>query len=589
MDSTNTNETHASPSVDNPDPQPSYGAAIIRRDMETWEALSRPKHYAQRRADFARSTTWFHGTQVGYWSTNIGDPRNGKDAEGKEEKYCTGLYIAGCPPSGRYLDSEVIITSINGADNTDKNTADRRREVRHTLERRIPVGVVVSKDAWKPDADGLRTFPCPIPEGLECVVLDWFLVTHMWPKPQLNEKGVCKTLWMIRLEKVDLSEPGWWSNAALSTLPYPSLEERDFKTKAAEEDCETCGEASVRLFKAHFVCLNQECENWFSVNDELADIQPSNIIYDDDFLSERFDRFDEALAPQPLEETYPSLYPSWEQFIAKQYPDAQEPGSSVTAENLAARNEALLVGFSCPQCGLANSRVQYHGWYCRNTDCRDAEGKVDPFGYHAPPATVTPELLEAERQHSTKTNQAEKPLSALLGYQGEKDLGSHVAHELDFGGGCRATILRPKPGSAAAARADELFARVQEAAGSGALGLARRSVTATGGMNLTNHFVENFGERYNLPFALSDIPLNEAPGVVVDALTTANGYMREYFGEDNDECEFNEIYIAAYLSKKMGMSFHDDGETGLGSIIGKQLLDTNSTHSRRNLCRPLPT
>lgn len=569
--------------------QLSYGEEIIRRDMETWEPFGKPKHFAQRRTDFANSTQWFRGLQTGYWSTNSGDPRNGKDANGQEKKYCTGLYIAGCPPAGRYLDSEVIITSINGPENTARHIADRKREVEHNIAERVPVGVAVSKDAWKPDANGVRTFPCPIPEGLECVALAWFLVTHMWPQPVVSENGVTKTVWMARLEKIDLSERSWWSNAALGSLPHPKVEERDFTTKAASEDCDTCGQNSVRLFKSNFVCLNEGCEKWFRVNGQLVEHQPGSIVYNDDFLRERFDRLDDALAPQPLEETYPSLYPTFKKFIEKNYPESQGSGTSVTAANLAARNEALLTGFSCPQCGLANSRIQYHGWYCRNTDCKDAEGNANPFGYHAPPPMVTPALLEAERQHAAKTKTTDKPLSALLGYQGKRDLPFHDAHELDFGGGCRATIFRPKPGGPAVVRADRLFKEVQQHAASGALGLARRSVTANGGLNLTNHFVENFGKRYNLPFALSDIPLNEAPAVVRDALESANGYMREYFGDDNDDSEFNEIYIAGYLSKKMGMGFHDDGETGLGSIIGKQLPHTISTLLSNVLSCPIPS
>lgn len=57
----------------------------------------------------------------------------------------------------------------------------------------------------------------------------------------------------------------------------------------------------------------------------------------------------------------------------------------------------VLAGFSCPQYGLTNSRVDYHRWHCRNTDCRDAERNVNPFSYHAPPPTVTPRFLELER------------------------------------------------------------------------------------------------------------------------------------------------------------------------------------------------
>ena len=171
MDLTKTTNSRDKSTVNTSDPQLSYGTSIIRRDMETWAASSKPEHFAQRRTDFANATPWFRGLQTGYWSTNSGDPRNGKDANGQEKKYCTGLYIAGCPPVGRYLDSEVIITCINGPDNTDRHIADRKREVGHNFEERVPLGVAVSRDAWKPDANGVRTFPCPIPEGLDCVAL----------------------------------------------------------------------------------------------------------------------------------------------------------------------------------------------------------------------------------------------------------------------------------------------------------------------------------------------------------------------------------------------------------------------------------
>lgn len=563
MESNETKQALVATSVNTADAHLSYGQTIIRRDMQTWEALSNPKHFSQRRADFAKVTDWFHVNQAAYYSTNTGDPRNGKDENGNEKKYCAGLYLAGYHPVGRYVDSEVIITSLNSPNGVDKTLADRKREVVHNLEDRVPVGVAVSKDAWKLDADGNRTFPCPIPQGLDCVVLDWFLVTFMWPKPAQNKNDETRTVWMVRLEKIDLSERSWWSNAAHGSLPYPSLEERDFNTKAAKQACEACGEESVRIFKSQFVCLNQDCDEWYRVHGEHAEKQPNNIVYNDDFLAERFDRSDPTFTPRPLEKYYPNLYPSFEEFLTKNYPE-----SPATAENIAVRGVALTTGFTCPQCGMTNSRVQYHGWYCRNTECRDAEGHINPFGYHAPPPTMTTALLDAE--HKQARAKADKPLNKLLGYQRAEDLRSHFAHEFDFGAGCRATLLRPKRGSAALDTADRLFREFQEDAASGALGLARRTMDIRSGSDgMTNHFCENFGERYKLPYALSDIPLDQAPAVVSDALTTANGYMREYFGNDNNECEFNEVNVAAYLSKEMKMKFHDDGETGLGSIIGK--------------------
>lgn len=569
MESNETNQALVTTSVNTANTHLSYGQRIIRRDMETWEALSIPKHFSERRADFAKVTSWFHHPQSGFYSTNSGDPRSGKDENGDDKKYCIGFYLAGNPPTGQYLDSEVIITSINNPNSKEKTTSDRKKEAQHSLEGRIPVGIAVSRDAWKPAANGVRTFPCAIPQGLDCVVLEWFLITFMWAKPAPKENNEIKTVWMVRLEKIDLSERSWWSNAAHGSLPYPSLEERDFNTKAAMEACGACGEESVRIFKSQFVCLNQDCDEWYRVHGEHAEKQPYNIVYNDDFLAERFDRADISFTPRPLEGYYPNLYPSFEEFLTRNYPE-----SPATAENIAARGVALTTGFTCPQCGMTNSRMQYHGWYCRNTECRDAEGHINPFGYHAPPPTMTTALLDAE--HKQAKAKADKHLNKLLGYQRAEDLGSHIAHEFDFGAGCRATLLRPKRGSAALDTADRLFREFQEDAASGALGLARRTMdNRSGSDSMTNHFCENFGERYRLPYAMSDIPLDKAPAVVSDALTTANGYMREYFGDDNNECEFNEVNVAAYLSKEMKMKYHDDGETGLGSIIGKWLPDTS--------------
>ncbi|POS79845.1 hypothetical protein DHEL01_v201747 [Diaporthe helianthi] len=550
----------------------------IRRNMETWIAHGRPTSFSQRRTDFASATPWFRGVQTGFWSTNAGDPRNTRDADAKEEKYCTGLYIAGCPPAGRYIDAETVISSINGPDNNLKLIADRERETRHSLRSRIPIGIAVSKDAAKPDEHGVQTFPCAIPEGLECVALGWYMITHMWVKPGKNAKGHDTDVWMARLEKIDLAERSWWSDVKWADQPQPSMEDRDFTTKAAKETCQTCQESSVRLFEPQFVCLNKQCRDWFLVNGEHADANPANLVYHHRFLMERFDRFDQSShdAARGFWDFYPNLYPPPDQFFAKNYPDGQGPQVSVTPQNLAARNEALLTGFSCPQCGLTNSRVDYHRWHCRNTDCRDAEGNVKPFSYHAPPPRVTPEFLEAERK--TVKEKAEKPFDKLFGYLGTEELGSHILYVFDFGGGCRMTILRPQVGSVAREMSDALFQRVQEDGAAGRLGLSRRTITANGGAGLTNHFVENFGERYYLPFALGDNPMAQAPEVVRDALDLANVYTWEYFGPGkNNEWRFNELYIAAYQSRKMHMNFHDDGEKKLGPIIGTWTLGGHAT------------
>jgi hypothetical protein len=69
--------------------------------------------------------------------------------------------------------SEVIITPINGPDNTDRHIAERRRVMVHKFQLHVPAGITVSKNAEQ-NEKSVTTFPCTIAEGIDCVALEWF-------------------------------------------------------------------------------------------------------------------------------------------------------------------------------------------------------------------------------------------------------------------------------------------------------------------------------------------------------------------------------------------------------------------------------
>lgn len=85
----------------------------------------------------------------------------------------------------------------------------------------------MSKDATRQNEKSVTSFQRPIPEAIDCVALGWFMPTHMWPR---EATGQTKTVWVVRLEKLDLSERSWWSNAAHASLSsYPGAEEHDWQ------------------------------------------------------------------------------------------------------------------------------------------------------------------------------------------------------------------------------------------------------------------------------------------------------------------------------------------------------------------------
>lgn len=602
----------------------SYENRILRKDMRTWTAARRPELWAERRADYSAATTWHRNPQSGFASTNTNDERTSTNPDGSLRKYCVAFFLAGYAPKGQYCDPEVIITAINGEESTNKTIAVRYAEIQNSLEDRVPIGVTVGKEATVPN-NGVRTFPCTLPDGLACAVLGYFVVTHLWPERVITQaastvsipclkstiggekcqgrelhanpiykgnepakkrtKDIAarpvktvhtknKVVWMVRLEKLDLSQSSWWSDASQTHLEYPSLGQRNYDIKADERPCEACDKTCVQIFESSFVCLNMNCPQWWNIDGKplIRETAPS-LAYSTSFLKQRFNRADNTHPIKPLEKFYPRLYPSFQEFVAKQVPDPAT--SPMTIDNIDQRSLGLRAGFMCPQCGMANSRLHFHQWHCRNADCRDATGAINPFKFIATLPVVDAAFLKTVEKIPSRS--LTRNLKNLPGFRAVIDLGTHLAYEVDLGNECGATILKPK--AIAVAKADNLFKKFQIAANSGDLVLARRPMGSEGGTVLTNHFAANFGEPYALKFALENTPLDASPDVVQDALKTVNEYMEGYFADQMMESQFNEIYIAAYLSRAMGMTYHDDGEKGLGHIIATWTLGGQATFS----------
>jgi hypothetical protein len=176
--------------------------------------------------------------------------------------------------------------------------------------------------------------------------------------PTSGSKAV--TVYRIRFEKADLTEPSWWSpEVAGSTQPMAAFAET---LKASVATCGECGTPSKEIFAIGWFCLNYECGHYYVFPNGVA-VDPKGLAYSEAFINER----------TPFGGEIPSVTPP--------LPDH----SGLHGTELALRS-----GFVCPDCGCCNRRVYWNRWVCENKDCQ--------YTQDAPMLPYPDELLEQENK-----------------------------------------------------------------------------------------------------------------------------------------------------------------------------------------------
>ncbi len=162
----------------------------------------------------------------------------------------------------------------------------------------------------------------------------------MWKEkhiPAGGDKAV--TVYRMRFEKADLTEPSWWApEAADSTQSTATVAETP---KASVATCGECGTPSKEIFSAGWFCLNHHCKHYY-VFPNGDSVDPRDLAYSEAFLNER----------TPFVGEVPSIVPPL-------------PNHS----GLHGTELALRRGFVCPDCGCCNRRVYWNRWVCENKDC----------------------------------------------------------------------------------------------------------------------------------------------------------------------------------------------------------------------------
>ncbi|KAI9828288.1 MAG: hypothetical protein M1819_006626 [Sarea resinae] len=396
-------------------------------------------------------------------------------------------------------------------DQTD--AAAQYKAVRMNMERDVPLVIIVG--------DGNRKCPSAVPHKYNVLAL--FKVANMWA-----EKEGRNTIFKYRFEKVLQNEPSWWSPADPGLQPLPAQ-----YPDPVENECYLCHQSCPQVYNQGWMCLNHKCKAFWKMDGWAT---PGELSYDLRFLKQR--------RTNPTMATCYQLQPS----IFHEDPQV-EFGHNVS--------RAAWKGFVCPQCGRCNSRIKWSYWQCLTVGChytrqvthnilplRALSDPQSPFGwgFRLPNYAVGANI-------ATKTYHAKQ----WLIYRHEVPECGFLYH-----------FVANKAINEQAGSADEMWNDLQQAD----LGLSRcLTQSKVPGPFLGRQFLANFGMPYKFVSKVDSRSFEDACRAVLLARTRMNWAGRYVAGDlGKTHQEFNELLTLGYFQDQ-SISFHDDGEKGLGPTI----------------------
>jgi hypothetical protein len=191
-------------------------------------------------------------------------------------------------------------------------------------------------------------------------VLAWFHITDIWTEYQpIQSNGTRYKHYVIRLEKINLDSPSWWSLPGNAASEDHAVDE----FHCSEVTCRSCYTPSQEIFKEGWCCLEKSCVDFFRFSNATVDID--SLQYNENFLNKRKG----WTGAHPL----PPLAPALPTIKGTHFgSEAQYKG-----------------GIVCPTCKIACRRMHWNGWTCE---------KECGFAWHMPPQPVSIEHVQGEVQ-----------------------------------------------------------------------------------------------------------------------------------------------------------------------------------------------
>ncbi|KAJ5983196.1 hypothetical protein N7481_005295 [Penicillium waksmanii] len=434
--------------------------------------------------------------------------------------------------------------------------------VKKSLLNHQPVGVIIG--------DRNKEIGRSLPHRYN--VMDFFVVTHVWP-----ERIGAFIGYMMRLQKIDLTSKSWW---AAKGSPEPPAN-RDFHTRPDAMICHACSHESCRIFKGVWACLNEDCPRfWEFINGPPT----TELEYDPVFLSHRF-FWDVANLPES-----PTLVP-----LPPVITDDNRLGYRV--------GDQARRGFICPNCRKCLPRVFWKGWNCtvqhyvppkprsNELGCPftvNVEGPAIPFENVIAPPDSLPGPLGRRKISGKGTTMPRGGLESFYNQPrfapntsgpdiDRVSMAPYVRLRYSIAGGNIGTVDHIVSNLAINAKdrgPNFLFQRFQELD----LGLRRERLTHAPVKGLmTGHFLVNIGLPYKFVVSTQSKSFSDTHQDVLVAHSRLVWATEKIVAESNMEYQKpNELLLVCYVTN-MDMGYHDDGEDDLGPTVATLSLGGSST------------
>ncbi|SCV68206.1 BQ2448_327 [Microbotryum intermedium] len=525
-----------------------------------------PPIWCQSRQELCEALPYFRAYQGGHY--DLGER-------------CIGYLLDGFPAPGDRCEAKgkIIISHGGGCSEGDGNefrlirdqTRDniRVRALINCHNTQTPVVLLAGKN--------YAHFPWLESRDIRYCVLGYYMVRDFWVEAEPN-RATSGTGFFTRFkflfEWVSSQGQPWFDQLIgpmdVEHLGISTTSLLDAASdEGAERWCSACQRWTPDVFEEMIACLDERCEAFFKIPVQGLALSEtlrsclSDLSYRSSLLQPRPRPSDQSTLHVPL-----SIYP----------PALQDLSSS-----LVDYSRSSWRGFWCRQCGRLSSRSQWFFLVCSNPCCTE---KI----------TLERRLFNADELRSRKPRK-EPSVSDPAWLDWIDTNEDWQGWSIDLGEETRILQLWPRTGSPEEGLADALLEQYQSRA-VGEL-LKRNMLTShkvSGGF-LTSQFSFNAGQSYNhvvsvetYPFSdhptQPDRPNDEQPTRAPPCVTTARDHLQsavQSLCSDSSTTQpggFNEVLSVAYYQGGK-MSYHDDGEQGVGPIVASLSLGADATMSFR--------
>jgi hypothetical protein len=440
-----------------------------------------------------------------------------------------------------YMDSNVVISRSGGKMGKNKKTGqmalteDQSETSPQTLSVKKSMiyfnPVVIIAGAENP------TIPSKPPHTY--CVLDYFKPTHVW-----SEKTDGKAMVRYRFEKLNTNKTSWWAPkdqtelVQLGELPPPNVQR-----------CDACHEESSQVYLQGWMCLRQSCPSFWTLDDDSEPIQ-AQLTYDPRFLKQK------------------TCWPNDNQVLPLTSNIVELSGHGVAGEDCA---RAFWNGMVCSECGRCVLRLSWLGWEC---PCGFERSPPHSF---IPAKAIRDPYFPLSHEYTLSRDRHMPHVGVQVSFEHNYRINKYVIPGID---GFVVHLIANKPIVEESRGPDEMFEELQKVD----IGLRRRAMPGgqCKGDMYTRHFNVNYGMPYKFIAATASNSLEDAAPAIRNTRSRLN-WASEYIVKDR-HLEFNEVLALGYFEQQK-ISYHDDGESGLGPTIATLSLGAPGTMRLRMKAR----